>query len=230
MRAILWARVSDPRRKEESDAAYWARVQQDVENQLLPLRAHAAKFGWEVVAEFTAEGTAWNKEPPEKEKLYELLRQGGVDLVAVWAVDRWTRGDHLDAALKIAELDRHHRVSFFSINESFLSTATLDPALRSILLQVFVWLAESESRRKSERVKAAVAAKRARAGNIGQDAKWGRGRIPRPAEVARILELHKEHPEWSLTKLGEAVGFSRSTVYRICRAAAGDAPPSVSKQ
>ncbi len=232
MRAVLWARVSDPRRgKEESEEEYKARVQQDVENQFIPLRDAARRLGWVVVREIPSSTGAWNQEPPEKKDiLFPYLEAGNADLVAVWDLDRWTRKRPTGTLNELAYLEQHLGVHFYSMRQPFLST--VNEGLREALISIFAWLAEEESAKRSERVKAAVAAKRARTGNIGQNPKWGRGRIPLPAEVDRIRTLRKDHPEWSLARLGFETGFSRSTVYRICKGRPGPegASPPVSKQ
>jgi len=214
VRAILWARVSDPRRKAEER-------QQDVENQLIPLRAAATRLGWTVVREYRVDGSAWNKDPPEKAELMEELKRGGVDLVAVWDIDRYARKDPIAFLNELVELERHLGIHFFSLNQSFLSTATLDPSLRQVLIAFFAWISEAESRKRSERVKAAVATKRARAGNIGVDPKWGRGKIPSEETRAKILALRTTHPEWSILMIGREAGVSKSTAHRILQGAEG---------
>lgn len=231
MRALLWARVSDPRRADEDGDASAGRrqSQQDVENQLIALREAAARLGWEVVGEKHVEGSAWNKDLPEKEEVLEQVRRGGVDVIAVWSIDRWSRKQPYLVLQEVVQLEEHLGVHLYSLKEPWLSTT--DPGLRQVLITLFSWIAEYESRKRSERVKAAVASKRARVGNLGQNPKWGRGKIAGPADVERILALRAEHPEWSLKRLGDETGFSRSTVWRLTSTGTGDgAPPPVSKQ
>lgn len=215
MRAILWARVSDPRRSETER-------RQDVENQLLPLRDAARRMGWEVVHEISVDGSAWNRDPPEKEQLRQLLEKGVADLVAVWDIDRWSRKKPVDVLNEITQLERHLGVRFYSLRQPFLST--LDDGLRQALIGLFSWMAEAESAKRSERVKASAATKRARAGSIGRNAKWGKGKIPTLEEEAEIRRLRKEDPQqWTYGELALRFDFAKSTVHRIIK---GQSPPA----
>lgn len=217
MKAVLWARVSDPRRKEEKEGDYAQRVQQDLENQLRPLRELAGRFGWEVAAEVRAETSAWNTDPPEKAALLKRLEAGGVDLVAVWSIDRWSRKKPTAVLNEIEFLEHHLGVKFYSIQQAFLSTATLPDGMRQMLIGLFAWIAENESSTRSARVKAAVATKRARAGTIGRSARWGRGKIPSNDEASRIRARWAEDPHASLRKLADEFGFGKSTVERLVK-------------
>jgi DNA invertase Pin-like site-specific DNA recombinase len=213
MRAILWARVSDPRRQSEEDEKRGRRQsQQDVENQLIALRDLGKRLGWEIVEEVRVEGSAWKQDPPEKQQLLDRLALGGVDLVAVWSIDRWTRNEPYLALEEIVRLEKHLGIHIFSLKEPWLSTT--DPGLRQVLITLFSWIAEYESSKRSERVKAAVTAKRARAGNIGRNAKWGKGKIPSTAEIEEMRALHNEDPtKWSYAALGKKFGYAKSTAY-----------------
>lgn len=226
MRAILWARVSDPRRQTEEDEKRGRRQsQQDVENQLFALRDLAKRLGWEVVEEIRVEGSAWKKDPPEKQQLLDRLARGGVDLVAVWSIDRWTRNEPYIALDEIVRLEKHLGVHLYSLKEPWLSTT--DPGLRQVLIALFSWIAEYESTRRSERVKAAATAKRNRAGTIGRNARWGTGRIPSLEEERRIRQLHHDDPaKWSLRALGKEFNFGKSTIDRVLKGTPAPVAPT----
>lgn len=210
-RAVLFARVSTDDRG------------QDTGSQLLALRSVAARFGWQVVAEVPLEISAWTEKTAADVRRQALaaVRQHRADVLAVWALDRVCRAGIAEAFSLLSELEKHLGASFFSYTEAFLSTATADPHMRSLLLALFAWMAEQESRRKSERVKARVESKRQRGAAIGQRGKWGRGHLATEADVARVRTLASAGR--SLRAIQAETGIARTTVARIVNAAGSGA-------
>lgn len=206
-RAVLFARVSSDDRG------------QDTGSQLLALRSVAARFGWQVVAEVPLEISAWNARTAADVRRQALaaVRQHRADILAVWALDRLCRAGIAEAFSLLSELENHLGASLFSYTEPFLSTATADPHMRSLLLALFAWMAEQESRRKSERVKAKAASKRQRGVAIGQRGRWGRGYLATEADVETVRALARAGR--SLRAIEGATGIARTTVARIVNAA-----------
>ena len=207
-RVVLFARVSTDDRG------------QTTESQLLALRAVAARMGWEVVAEVALELSAWNAKTAADVRRQALaaVRTHRADTLMVWALDRVCRAGIADAFALLNELEKHLGAGFYSYQEPFLSTATADPGMRSLLLALFAWMAEQESTRKSQRVKARVENKRQRGAAIGQRGKWGRGHLPTAADMARVSELAAVGK--SLRAISAETGVPRSTVWRLLSAAA----------
>src|SRR3990172_4216 len=186
------------------------------QDELLALRAVAQRLGWEVEEEVRVEGSAWNVNPPEKNVVVGHLRAGRADVLAVWDIDRWSRKMPVDVLNEVVGLEKHLGVSFYPLSQPFLSTATMDPGMRQAILGMYAWMSEAESRKRSERVRAAVAAKRVRAGNIGRDPKWGRGKIPSEAALGQVRELRASDPvRWTVRAIGAKLALSKSTVGRI---------------
>jgi DNA invertase Pin-like site-specific DNA recombinase len=93
--------------------------------------------------------------------------------------------------------------------------------MRSLLLALFAWMAEQESRRKSERVRARVESKRQRGVAIGQRGKWGRGYLTTEADVEKVQAL--ANAGRSLRAIQAETGIARTTVARIVNAAGSGA-------
>jgi putative DNA-invertase from lambdoid prophage Rac len=202
-RAVLFARVSSDDRG------------QDTGSQLLALRSVAARFGWQVVAEVPLEISAWNAKTAADVRRQALaaVRDHRADILAVWALDRVCRAGIAEAFSLLGELENHLGAALYSYQEPFLSTATADPHMRSLLLALFAWMAEQESRRKSERVKARVESKRQRGVAIGQRGKWGRGYLATEADVEKVRALDQAGK--SLRAIQAETGIARTTVARI---------------
>jgi DNA invertase Pin-like site-specific DNA recombinase len=205
-RVALFARVSTEDRG------------QDTQSQLLALRAVAVRFDWQVVAEVPLEISAWNEKTAAdvRRKALSAVREHRADILAVWALDRICRAGIPEAFSLLSELEQHLGAAFYSYQEPFLSTATADPAMRSLLLALFAWMAEQESRRKSERVKARVVSKRQRGAAIGQRGKWGRGCLPTEGDMERVRALAASGR--SLRAIEAETSIPRSTVARILKA------------
>ena len=190
---------------------------QDPENQLAPLREVAHRLGWEVVGELPLALSAWDEREARQLWAAVLADLGatGADTLAVWAMDRLHRGDVVNALRKVAFLEDHYGVSFYSYTEPFLSTAA-DRATRELLLPIIAWIAKQESSRRSERLRAAASARRNRAGDQGRAA-WGRGKMPTASDLEEIVRLRASGA--SLRAIAERVGLSLGAVHKAVHAA-----------
>ena len=194
--------------------ALYARVSttdknQNPENQLMSLRKRCDREGWEFV-EFVDYGSAFKNNPklPQRDELLRRAKLQEFDGIMVWAIDRWSREDPVKVAYQIFyEIKKGMGVDFISLNEPFLSTNAIDPALNSIILQFISWAGSFESRRKSERVKAAYAYKKAK----NKLNAWGRPSIV--VNRARLLSLHEEGR--STRQIAEILNISKSTIARL---------------
>ena len=148
--------------------ALWVRVSsgdQTTANQLGPLQAEAERRGLAVVRVFdvTASGYAGQQEHQLSE-LVGGIRRHEYTCVIVWAIDRLTRQG-------VAEtLQAVHRITgaggaLVSLQESWVETSG---ELRDLLLSIFGWVANFESRRRSERIKAGLDRRRAAGLTVGR--------------------------------------------------------------
>lgn len=189
--------------------------QQDPENQLAALRAAAARLGWAVVEEIPLKLSAWDEAAAADVRRRALapIEAGEADTLAVWAWDRFSREGIEGAFRELRYLEEHLGAAFWSLQEPFLSTATADRQQRELLLAIVAWAARWESQRKSERLKAKVATKRARSEVLGKNARWGRGKLASQGQIGRVRAMRAEGK--TVRKIGEAVGISKSQVQRL---------------
>jgi putative DNA-invertase from lambdoid prophage Rac len=177
--------------KTATRCAIWARVSggdQHTENQVNVLRAWAADCGMEVAAEFVTEDSAWqdgssNGKGAEFEaarsEMLAGVRRGKYSVVLVWAIDRLSRKGSEDM-MKYLRLLAENGADVRSDQESWLVTS--DPMTRELLLGIFATLAKYESTRRSERIKAGLAAKKLRGEKVGGRVKGAKDKKPRRTE------------------------------------------------
>lgn len=205
-RAVLLGRVSRGER------------QQDPENQLAPLRAAAQRLGYVVVKEVALKLSAWDSDAAAavRRQALDPIETGDADTLMVWSWDRYSREGIEGAFRELRHLEDHLGAAFWSLQEPFLSTATADKQQRELLLSIVAWASKWESQRKSLRLKAKAAAKRARADVLGQNARWGRGKLASRAQIAQVRQLRRTGE--SVRAISRQVGVSKSQVARIVAA------------
>lgn len=137
-------------------AAIWARVstaEQETQNQVLQLTAHAERRGDEIVATYEAEESAYKgKHLKQLSEVYEAARLGRFRVLYVWALDRLSRQGTL-AMLEIIDTLERYGVRVVSLQESFTES---DGPERELYLSIIGWMAKQESARRSERTKAGL--------------------------------------------------------------------------
>ena len=148
--------------------ALWVRVSggdQTTANQLGPLQAEAKRRSLAVVRVFdvTASGYAGQQERQLSE-LVGGIRRHEYACVIVWAIDRLTRQGVSET------LQAVHRITgaggaLVSLQESWVETSG---ELRDLLLSIVGWVANFESRRRSERIKAGLDRRRAAGLTVGR--------------------------------------------------------------
>jgi putative DNA-invertase from lambdoid prophage Rac len=158
-------------------AAIWARVSthdQHTGNQLTELRAWAEQMGLEIVAEYVTEDSAWassngnGKGAAFEAKRQEVLRgvrQGKHPVVLCWAIDRLSRRGTEDMA-RYLRLLAEAGADVRSKHDPWLHTS--DPMARELLIGVFSTLAKYESQRRSDRIRAGLARRRAEGLPVGR--------------------------------------------------------------
>jgi DNA invertase Pin-like site-specific DNA recombinase len=145
-------------------AAIWARVStsgQHTDNQVHVLREWAARRGFQVVAEFVTEDSAWANGTGAKGKEFDRQRRllvrgakaGDYGRVLIWSLDRLSRRGIGDTIGVLEELDDAGAV-VCSAQQEWLETG--DPRMRQLIISVMAWMAEMESGIRSERIKAGL--------------------------------------------------------------------------
>jgi len=143
--------------------------------QLRELREYCAHRGWRVIGEFVDVGVSGAKDSrPELNRMMGAAHLRKCDVVLVWKLDRFGRSlKHLVNAL--AELEAVG-VAFISLRDNLDLTT---PSGR-LMFQIIGAMAEFERSLIQERVRAGIAAARARG------VRWGR-----PKTVSLSLDLDK---------------------------------------
>jgi len=189
MKAALYARVSTDR--------------QEAKNQLRELRAYCARQGWEVVREYVDEDVRSKACKPQLEALLLDAHQKRFDVAVFWALDRLTRAGVRDA------IDILHRltasgVDFVSFREPYLTS--LGP-WRDAIVAIIATVANVESVRFGERVRAGLA--RARA----QGKRLGRPRAEYPVSAAQIARERAQGASWG--EMARKYSLPRTSVRRL---------------
>jgi DNA invertase Pin-like site-specific DNA recombinase len=149
-------------------AAIWTRVstrEQETQNQLDALRSFAKNRGMEVVREYEVEESAWNgKHSAKLKEVQQAGRLGEFSVVLVWALDRLSR-EGAEATLAIMREFRERGVQVISLQESW----TEAPGVAGdVLVSIMGWVAQMESTRRSERIKAGLLRRKAQNLPVGR--------------------------------------------------------------
>jgi putative DNA-invertase from lambdoid prophage Rac len=156
-----------------TNAAVWQRVstdEQDAANQLAAIGKFAAHHGYEVTRRYVLSDSAWNggKDGGEyRAAVQEVLgdaHRGEFSVLIVWALDRITR-EGAEGALRLIRQLRERGCMLVSVQESWLNGSS---AVQDILVAFAGWMAQQESERKSARVKAALARRKAEGLPVGR--------------------------------------------------------------
>lgn len=128
--------------------------EQTTENQLPVLEKWVTDRGYELVEIYSENESAWHcGHQRELARLFNDLRRRKVDICLVWSLDRLSR-QGVAAILNLVDRFKQHGVKVISFQESW-TEAPGDMA--ELLYAITGWVANFESRRRSERTKAGLA-------------------------------------------------------------------------
>lgn len=161
MKVALYARVS----KDEtaSDGSL-----QDPENQLQPMRKFCEAMNWEISQEFVDRASGGSANRPEFQRMLSEVRQRHIDLILVWALDRFSR-EGMTNTLRYIQILKDYKCGLKSMQESWLDTS--QEGVAELLLAIFSWVAKEEKRKISERTKAGLAKLKLRGVKLGRPRK-----------------------------------------------------------
>ncbi len=149
-------------------AAVWARVstaEQETDNQLDALRQFAQNRGFEIAKEYVLEESAWNgKHRLQLNAALRDARAGGFTVLLVWALDRLSR-EGIEPTLATVRQFREAGCRVLSMQEAWTDGP---PEMQDLLTSFFAWMAQQESNRRSERVKAGLARRRSEGKPVGR--------------------------------------------------------------
>jgi DNA invertase Pin-like site-specific DNA recombinase len=129
-----------------------------------------AHHGYEVTARYEISESAWNGGKDAGEYRRTLQRAlddahaGKFSVLVVWALDRITR-EGAEGALRIIRQFKQRGCVVVSVKESWLNTA---PEVQDVLVAFAGWMAQQESRRRSERIRAGLERRRAEGKPVGR--------------------------------------------------------------
>jgi DNA invertase Pin-like site-specific DNA recombinase len=164
-------------------AAIWARVStdhQDESNQLPALEQFCQHHGYEITRRYLLNDvSAFNG--AHKETLNAALDdayRGEFSVLVVWAVDRICR-EGIEELLKLIRQLRERHCTLVSIQEPWLNGSD---ATTELLAAIAAWVARQESARRSERIKAGLARRRADGKPVGGRKAGSKDKKPRCTE------------------------------------------------
>ncbi len=151
--------------------AIYARVSTEEQTELnqVPVLENWAKQRQFVIAEVYRDvGSAWQKaDQKELRRLMEDARRGKFEVVMVWAVDRLSRGG-IGTMFQIIDKLASYNVRVISHEESWTEVPS---ELYPLMLSLFAWIANQESKRISERTKAGMARAKLQGKHVGRPRK-----------------------------------------------------------
>jgi DNA invertase Pin-like site-specific DNA recombinase len=194
MRAAIYARVSTSNNG------------QNPEMQLLELREHCQRRGWEIVGEYVDAGVSGAKEHrPQLDRLMADCRRRRVDVVLVYRYDRFARS--LRQLVNALEEFRSLGIEFISLHEG-VDTSTPNGRL---VFGIFASIAEFERELIRDRVRSGIAAAKSKGKNLG------RPRVN--VDAARIAALRDSGASWSVItrQMGLSAGTAKRAYYSLSK-------------
>jgi putative DNA-invertase from lambdoid prophage Rac len=164
-------------------AAIWARVSTDHQteaNQLPELERFCEHHGYEIAKRYLLNDVSAFK-GAHRETLNQALDdayRGEFSVLVVWAVDRITRAG-IEDLLKLIRQLRERHCTLVSIQEPWLNGSD---ATTELLAAIAAWVANQESARRSERIKAGIARRRAEGKPVGGRQPGSKDRRPRSSD------------------------------------------------
>ena len=187
-------------------------TEQDPENQLKQC-LEINSYGDYIL--FKEQQSAWkDTERPEFEKIRSLIKKKALSHLICWDFDRLYRNrNKLIAFFKLCKaygckIHSYRQQWFENLNKI---EPPFDEMMHDFMLQMMGWLAEEESSKKSQRVKAAIKtnSKGQTISRLGN--KWGRKALS-TFKVNKIMEYHAQG--LSMAKIAEQVGCSKGVVHK----------------
>ena len=156
-------------------AAVWLRVSttdQHSDNQVPDVEQFCGHHGYQVSETYTVSDSAWKDGTGGAEYQATLARvladahAGKFSVLVVWAADRLVRTG-IEELLKVTRQLRERGVTLVSVREPWLSG---NDATTELLLAIAGWVAHQESQRRSERIRAGLARRKAEGLPVGRAA------------------------------------------------------------
>ena len=193
-KVVIYARVST--------------LDQTVDNQLIELRDHCSKMGWEIVKEYTDEGLSGTLSREKRPALNAMIKDGyrkKFDTVVCWDISRIGRSMK-ELVLFLSDM-KDRGIGICSVRQGF-DTST---SMGEIMFQ-FVGILSSWER---EMIRERTLAGLERAKSEGKT--LGRKKVTDKVITAKIIELRNDKK--SFRQIASEVGVSRGTVSNVLKVA-----------
>ena len=127
--------------------------EQKTDNQLPMLEKWVTDRGYELVEVYSENESAWRSgHQRELARLFANLHRYNVDICLCWSLDRLTR-EGIPRIFELVNKFKAHGVRVISYQETW--TEQSGP-MADLLYAITAWVAEFESKRRSERIKAGI--------------------------------------------------------------------------
>ena len=193
-KVVIYARVST--------------LDQTVDNQLIELRDHCSKMGWEIVKEYVDEGLSGTLSRDKRPALNAMIKDGyrkKFDTVICWDISRLGRS--MKELIMFLSDMKDRGIGICSVRQGF-DTST---SMGEIMFQ-FVGILSSWER---EMIRERTLAGLERAKSEGKT--LGRKSVTNDTITAQIIELRNEKK--SIREIASEVGVSRGTVSNVLKVA-----------
>ena len=183
-------------------------LDQTIDNQLIELRDHCSKMGWEVVKEYADEGLSGTLSREKRPALNSLIKDAyrkRFDLVVCWDISRIGRSMK-ELILFLSDM-KDRGIGICSVRQGF-DTST---SMGEIMFQ-FVGILSSWER---EMIRERTLAGLERAKSEGKT--LGRRKVTNDTMTAKIVELRTAKK--TIRQIAAEVGVSRGTVNNVLRVA-----------
>ena len=183
-------------------------LDQTIDNQLIELRDHCSKMGWEIVKEYADEGLSGTLSRDKRPALNSLIKDAyrkRFDSVVCWDISRIGRSMK-ELILFLSDM-KDRGIGICSVRQGF-DTST---SMGEIMFQ-FVGILSSWER---EMIRERTLAGLERAKREGKT--LGRRKVSNDTMTAKILELRSANR--SIRDIASEVGVSRGTVSNVLKVA-----------
>ena len=183
-------------------------LDQTIDNQLIELRDHCSKMGWEVVKEYADEGLSGTLSRDKRPALNSLIKDAyrkRFDTVVCWDISRIGRSMK-ELILFLTDM-KDRGIGICSVRQGF-DTST---SMGEIMFQ-FVGILSSWER---EMIRERTLAGLERARREGKT--LGRRKVTNDTMTAKIVELRNDKK--SIRQIASEVGISRGTVNNVLKVA-----------
>ena len=166
--------------------------------------------GWRAMREGYDDGgySGGNLDRPGLKNLLEDIRDGLVDVIVVYKIDRLSRS-LMDFA-KLVEVFDEHKVTFVSVTQSFNTTTSMGRLTLNVLLS----FAQFEREVTGERIRDKIAASRAKGMWMGGFVPWGYDAIDRKLVINEAEAVQIRYIFERFVELGSATRLTRELVRR----------------